>query len=185
VEIEEVEEEQEQEQEQEDEEEEDAEEIARREPNFILQVFQIFLLILRFAGLRQQRLFRRLLASGQIGRLLNITRAGGVNMDESEDERYDLRFNRRRRPDPNRFPKIPSEMGMELMNSGIFGLNEAENVDVGDNVRRKRLARRILDRELATGDYVHQKLNQRLMAQVRQFRVTLYLITNPFGGNDS
>lgn len=138
-----------------------------------MQVFQIILLILRYAGQRQHRLFQRLLASGQFGRLFNLTQAG-VIADEDDDDDSPYRRRMRRRPDPNRFPKVPSDNGIELMNSGIFGLNEAHKDQAGDLHSRKRLARRILDRELATPDHVHQRLNHRLMAQVSYFRLSEY-----------
>lgn len=51
------------------------------------------------------------------------------------------------------------------MNSGEFGSNESEKFREGDIDRKKKLARRILDRELATESVTQQKLNQRLMAQ--------------------
>jgi WD repeat-containing protein 23 len=144
------------------EEEDEAENNARREPYYILQIFQIMLLILRFAGLRQRRLFERLLANGQLSRLFNLAGPGEIDEDD-----LDPRFLPRRRPlDPDRFPKVPSEKGTELMNSGTFGLNEAHKVLSGNIHKRKRLARRIMDRELASDDFVHQKLNNRLMAQV-------------------
>lgn len=53
------------------------------------------------------------------------------------------------------------------MNSGTFGFNEAQTVNTVNTTKKKKLARRILDRELATEDYAQQRINQRLMAQVR------------------
>lgn len=117
------------------------------------------LLILGYLGNRQRQLFARLLRSANIGRLINV---GGAH-----EEDYDHR-RRRARPDPDRFPKVPSETGTELMNSGVFGLNEAYGTHDGEIPKKKKLARRILDRELAAEDYVHQKLNHRLMAQVKK-----------------
>jgi len=97
-----------------------------------------------------------------------------LNDDDDEDE--DAEFNpmwgrRRRRPtlDPDRFPKVPSDKGTELMNSGTFGSNEVQAISSGDRNgigKKKKLARRILDRELATESHAKQKANQRLMAQV-------------------
>ncbi len=72
-------------------------------------------------------------------------------------------------PDPNRFPKVPSEPGAALMDSGIFGSDEAQSISSGERnnmAKKKKLARRILDRELAISSPTRQKLNQRLMAQV-------------------
>lgn len=91
----------------------------------------------------------RLLASSQLGRLFM---SGGE-------------FGRRRRapPDPNRFPKIPSSEGRVLMDSGEFGLNELQTTSLMK--QRKRLARRILDRELGIEEGARRKTNQQLMAQ--------------------
>jgi len=90
--------------------------------------------------------------------------------DEIDGE-FNLLWRRRRRtePDSNRFPKVPSDKGTELMNSGAFGSNEVQTGKTGDtnNIsKRKKLARRILDRELAMESHAKQKLNHKLMAQV-------------------
>ncbi|KAL8413634.1 hypothetical protein RB594_005048 [Gaeumannomyces avenae] len=74
-----------------------------------------------------------------------------------------LRRRQRTPPDPNRFPKVPNDNGIELMNSGVFG---STGLAVSPNVPApKGLARRILDRELGLGDYWDRRLNQDLMAQ--------------------
>lgn len=89
-----------------------------------------------------------------------------------EDGEYGPTWRRRRRkppPDPNRFPIVPSDEGTELMNSGIFGSNEEDLVSMREErsiLKKKKLARRILDRELATESFAKQRLNQKLMAQV-------------------
>jgi WD repeat-containing protein 23 len=62
-------------------------------------------------------------------------------------EDWPLPRRRRPPPDPNRFPKVPSDKGTELMNSGEFGSTERTAVR-----HRKKLARRILDRELGVGN---------------------------------
>lgn len=61
--------------------------------------------------------------------------------------------------DPNRFPKVPSDEGRQLMESGLFGALDTRDHD------RKRIARRILDRELGVGDNAWRKTNKELMAQ--------------------
>jgi WD repeat-containing protein 23 len=61
---------------------------------------------------------------------------------------------------PKRFPKVPSEEGRKLMQSGVFGAYD------GRGPNRKALARRLLDRELGLGDRTGQQLNQGFMAQV-------------------
>ena len=61
---------------------------------------------------------------------------------------------------PHRFPKVPSDEGRKLMESGVFGTSDRREPT------RKTLARRILDRELGLCDLPSQKVNQGLMAQV-------------------
>lgn len=63
--------------------------------------------------------------------------------------------------DPTRFPKVPSEEGSQLMRSGAFGAND-------DPILRtkKRVARRLLDRELGVGDGRERTRNADVMAQV-------------------
>jgi WD repeat-containing protein 23 len=110
-----------------------------------------------------------MLANSELGRLFRF--AGDDDFgDDDEDEGGQnnvFRISRRQRPDPNRFPKVPSDEGQELMKSGTFGSNEVQTVDPGNLLKKKKLARRILDRELATEGYTQQRINQRLMAQVR------------------
>ncbi|KAM0322691.1 hypothetical protein ACHAQA_009282 [Verticillium albo-atrum] len=66
---------------------------------------------------------------------------------------------RRPPPDPNRFPKVPSEKGTELMHSGLFGATDPRAR------KPKALALRILDRELGFGTIAERQRNQDLMAQ--------------------
>ncbi|KAH8667425.1 WD40-repeat-containing domain protein [Tricladium varicosporioides] len=120
---------------------------------------------------RQRRQVIRLLANSEIGRLFRFTAQDDFDDDDDDDDFNPMwRRRRRQKPDPNRFPKVPSDEGAELMRSGTFGSNEAQDItSVDDDGRvmqkKKRLAKRILDRELATSDYAGQKLNNRLMAQ--------------------
>lgn len=84
--------------------------------------------------------------------------------------------NRTRRPppDPNRFPKVPSDEGTELMNSGKFGSNEAQAISSAERNsigKKKKLAMRVLERELAIGNSAKRGRNNRLMAQVRYCRI--------------
>lgn len=93
--------------------------------------------------------------------------------DDIEGNEFTLWPRRRRRspPDPGRFPKVPSIAGEELMASGNFGSNDVQNADNDNRIRRrKRLARRILDREIASGDFASQGVNRRMMAQVSNTR---------------
>lgn len=147
-------------------------------PEYNLTLFQIIILIFRTAAARHRRQVMRLLANSEIGRLFHFAADDDEFDDEVDnDDELDGDFNhlwrrrrRRTRPDPNRFPKVPSDKGTELMSSGTFGSNEVQTVktDETNNIsKKKKLARRILDRELATQSYAKQKVNQRLMAQVR------------------
>ena len=94
---------------------------------------------------------------------------------EDEDDTWEnARRARRRALDPNRFPKVPSDKGRELMDSGVFGHPSetpaaagGRGKDKGANVsHRKAVARRVLDRELGIGDGAFRRMNQALMAQV-------------------
>lgn len=85
--------------------------------------------------------------------------------DEEYGGNYPLRRRRppRERPDPNRFPKIPSDEGAELMGSGDFGTNE---IQATSTIRQqKKLAKRILSRELGLDGGARHKANQNLIAQ--------------------
>ncbi|KAM0249618.1 hypothetical protein ACHAP5_002744 [Fusarium lateritium] len=80
-------------------------------------------------------------------------------------------YRRRRTPkDPNRFPKIPSEQGMKLMRSGVFGANDY------NFKAKKRLATRMLERELALGNREDRSrnnalINQSLLPQTRAEKI--------------
>ncbi|KAJ8120487.1 hypothetical protein O1611_g10355 [Lasiodiplodia mahajangana] len=88
---------------------------------------------------------------------------GDDDADDDDGGRWGTRLRRRPRPDKTRFPKVPSDKGRELMNSGTFGA-----IDVSSPLRKKKqLARRILDREMGIGDRSYRRMNQGVMAQVR------------------
>lgn len=134
---------------------------------------QNLLLILGFTVIRQRRLMR-LLRNSEVGRLFTFAQQDDFEEDDDDDDEdggFIPRWRRRRRapPDPERFPKVPSVEGAELMNSGTFGSNEAQSITSNDRNsigKKKKLALRILERELAIDSPAKQKLNQRLMAQV-------------------
>ncbi len=141
----------------------EAENAERSEPD-LFTFFQILLLISQFAVARTRRRVLRLLQNSEIGR---IFRFAADDDDEDEDGRW---LRRRQRPDPNRFPKVPSDAGTELMNSGLFGTNPTQAVTSRDKVslgKKKKLAWRIMERELAVGNSATEKLNNRRLAQVR------------------
>lgn len=88
----------------------------------------------------------------------------GTVLFHTGDDEDDLRLRRRRQPpDPNRLPKVPSEEGRKLMDSGVFGTNALPS-RIGLSPS-KHIARRILDRELGIGDKISRQANQNLMAQ--------------------
>ncbi|KAI2610465.1 WD40 repeat-like protein [Hypoxylon sp. NC1633] len=106
-----------------------------------------------------------LLSRRQVLNFLRRSNLGHLVFGEGEDDDDDdMHFGSRRRPrpsDPNRFPKVPSKEGRELMNSGTFGANEP----ISPISTKKRLARRILDRELGIGSRTARLINQGMIAQ--------------------
>ncbi|KAM0279669.1 hypothetical protein ACHAQH_004471 [Verticillium albo-atrum] len=101
------------------------------------------------------------LSRAHVMALLRGRNLGSILFEEGDDGQLRSLGARRRRapPDPNRFPEVPSEKGIELMHSGVFG---ATDVRVNN---QKQLARRILDRELGFDTKVDRQRNQDLMAQ--------------------
>ncbi|KAI0183823.1 LEC14B protein [Xylaria flabelliformis] len=121
------------------------------------------------SGLVSQREILNLLRGRNLGILLN-------NDDDDDDDGNwgATRLRRRRTLDPNRFPKVPSEKGRALMNSGTFGA-----VDISSPLRKKKqLARRILERELGTGDRSYRRMNQGMIAQSMIPRTDADMIIN-------
>ncbi|TPX13962.1 uncharacterized protein E0L32_005662 [Thyridium curvatum] len=106
------------------------------------------------------------LSRTQLRALLGTTNA--LADDDDEDHEWDEmgyggRRRRRVRGDPDRFPKIPSDEGTELMTSGVFGSTDRQ---ASSQVpKQKALARRILDRELGLDDKISWRMRQGLMAQ--------------------
>lgn len=131
---------------------------------FIL--LQILLLISQFAVARTRRRVLRLLQNSEIGRIFRFA----PDDDDDDEEGWNPRWTRQRqRPDPHRFPKVPSDVGTELMNSGSFGANPAQAVNSREKTslgKKTKLAWRIMERELAVGNPAREKLNRRLLAQV-------------------
>lgn len=67
------------------------------------------------------------------------------------------------RPDPNRFPKVPSEEGRQLMGSGAFGASPSP----GSKRRKVSPSLRILERELGLANSLaERKRRERLLLQV-------------------
>jgi WD repeat-containing protein 23 len=140
---------------------------AERSEPYMFTLVQILVLISRFAVARTRRRVLRLLQNSEIGRIFRF-----IPDDDDDDDGGDgnSRWSRRQRnrPDPNRFPKVPSDKGTELMNSGLFGSNPAQAITARDRMllgRKKKLALRIMERELAIGSFATEKVNNRLLAQ--------------------
>lgn len=116
----------------------------------------ISLISSRRTGLLSQRQVLDFLRRSNLGHLVF------GDGDEEGEHAFQFGYQRRRRTaDPDRFPKVPSEKGRELMESGTFGANEIRSPISS----QKRLARRILDRELGIGDRMTRRINQGVMAQ--------------------
>lgn len=104
------------------------------------------------------------------GQLLALMRNRGLSnvlfQDDAESDAEflgDWRRRRRRTPkDPNRFPKVPSDEGLKLMRSGVFGANDYSF----ERGNKKPLIRRMLERELALGNREDWRRNNDLITQV-------------------
>ena len=99
-----------------------------------------------------------------------LVRTGQGSRAEDQDvvgDHLGLRTRRRlrgRRQDGPNYPKIPSDEGTELMNSGVFGSPDPSQ---GSKIaRRSKLASRLLDRELGLTQGSRTKNTNRLIAQV-------------------
>lgn len=107
--------------------------------------------------------------------------------DDEDDDDISHLFRRqgRSRPDPDRFPKVPSDEGAALMRSGTFGVNDTLPKRKSDDgtARRKKLARMILDRELAFDEPPRQRISKGLMSQVLLRCPILFSLTNPLGND--
>jgi DDB1- and CUL4-associated factor 11 len=86
----------------------------------------------------------------------------GRHLIDDEDGGDPFLRSRRRPLDPDRFPKVPSDKGRELMSSGVFGANDTESNHLG---HKKRLARRVLDRELGIGGTTGRHVGQGFIKQ--------------------
>jgi WD repeat-containing protein 23 len=91
-----------------------------------------------------------------------LLRGQYLNPTVHDDDDGERRFSWGTRPSlSRRFPKVPSDEGRKLMESGVFGSYDRRMPN------RKGLASRLLDRELGLNGRSGQKINQGLMAQVR------------------
>ncbi|KAI1463706.1 WD40 repeat-like protein [Daldinia caldariorum] len=102
-----------------------------------------------------------LLSQRQVLDFLRRSNLGHLVFGEDDDDEFVPYRRRRRQLDPNRFPKVPSEEGRKLVDSGMFGVKEIQP----SIASKKQIARRILDRELGIGTRRTRKINQGMMAQ--------------------
>lgn len=112
---------------------------------------------------------RRLLARGAGGIAPFLAGVEDSDEDEEEDDDFDPRMGRRtrssRRPRQQvEFEKVPSEEGRKLMLSGTFGGNERGEDSFK---RRRKLASRLVRREMGLGSCGRQKARNGLLRQVR------------------
>lgn len=79
------------------------------------------------------------------------------------------RLRRRPEADPNRFPKVPSEAGRELMSSGLFGARDRPRTTTtfsSTPYHSRPVPLRLLDRELGLADTpANRWRNEKLIAQ--------------------
>ncbi|KAK7419412.1 hypothetical protein QQX98_003364 [Neonectria punicea] len=105
-----------------------------------------------------------MLTRGQLLALMrnpNLTNVLFQDDPESDVEFLQWPMQSRRTPkDPNRFPKVPSEEGVKLMRTGVFGSN-----DYNWRRCRKRPGQRMLEREMGLGDREERKRNNDLITQ--------------------
>lgn len=114
----------------------------------------------------------------QPGALQNIFGVGADDEDEDDDD-YDPRGYRRRRRrglEPSPFPKVPSDVGRDLMESGTFGTNDRLE---GTYKRKSRLGNRIMQRELGLSSPGKERSRNKLAAQVSLIKtLSLLPLTN-------
>lgn len=93
-----------------------------------------------------------------------IVRGGGDDDEEDVFGYRSTRYQRRQRAAQHPPPKVPSENGIALMNSGFYG----NNPSYADETRRrkKKLATRIMWRELGIGALGERRRDTRLVFQV-------------------
>ena len=118
----------------------------------------------------RHELLQLLSQTGAFPRLFRTQRGAHiVSLDGDEDDEHDgtygsLRSRRRKqRRSSDVFPKVPSETGKELMESGVFGTNEREQ---GRYERKTKLSARIMRRELALESPGKQRSCNKLASQV-------------------
>lgn len=113
------------------------------------------------SGQWDSRQLLSMLRNPEMGDMLSQAIGDDDEMDDAPWGRF-LRRRRRAPKDPNRFPKVPSDKGTELMRSGGFGSNQVDQ----DRRAKKVLARRLMERELGLGSGTDRRRNSDLITQV-------------------
>ena len=105
------------------------------------------------------------------------TRALRGSDDNDLDDGYGGLRRRRRHPDPNRFPKVPSDVGRELMDSGLYGSRDG----FVDTRRRRKtsLSQRLMWRKLGVEARGTQRRANRLITQVRSIHSRIQFADQP------
>ncbi|PGH26657.1 hypothetical protein AJ80_01603 [Polytolypa hystricis UAMH7299] len=103
----------------------------------------------------------RILGANGLRRILQSH--GVLGSDDDWFGYYRSRRRRRSRPEEDVFPKVPSDVGMELMRSGHYGTNP-HFVDRLKH-RKKRLTSRLMWRELASGTHGARLRDSRAISQ--------------------
>lgn len=97
---------------------------------------------------------------------VRFLRSAPAPIDDDDDDEPRRRGSRRRRQRvPDQAPVVPSENGRELMESGTFGTNERQD---GQYARKKKLASRLMRRELGLDSPGKQRTHNRIASQVSQ-----------------
>ncbi|KAG9675928.1 WD40 repeat-like protein, partial [Aureobasidium melanogenum] len=123
-------------------------------------------------ALTQQQILQLLGNAGLRGLFANVVgqQRGGLVADDDDDYEDDSYLGwhamgrRARRPkrEGSGYPKVPSEEGKKLMESGTFGTTERLRGTYG---RKRKLAYRNMMRELGVGGYGAQKSANKLISQ--------------------
>lgn len=116
----------------------------------------------------QQRVIRLIMGNGtgqltqvQVINLLRNSNLGHLVFANDEEDQRQQRQRRRQAHEASTLPQAPCKEGTELMNSGRFGATE-----LGPSLRtQKRIARRILDRELGIGTTATRLANEAVLKQ--------------------
>ncbi|KAJ2991457.1 hypothetical protein NUW58_g2504 [Xylaria curta] len=125
----------------------------------------------RRTGVVSQREILNLLRGHNLGILVN-------GEEDDDDYSWGPRSRGRRHPDPdpNRFPKVPSEKGTELMNSGTFGANDVSSPSMIPRTDADMIIN--YDENVYSGQFSAD--GNFFYACVKDFKVRMYDTSNPY-----